>query len=333
MSTSAHPAERRRLVIGAALGALTASLHVPVHAQAGSYPVRPIRVVVPFAAGGAGDLVARSLGDPIRVELGQGLVVDNISGGNTIIGTQAVTRAQPDGYTLLQASTTNVLIPSLQANLPFDLYRDLVPVASVGAVPMALAVNANAKYRNVADLVAAAKSTSGGLFYSSGGSGSLTHLAGVRFAQDAKIEATHVPFRGGGPATQAVRADQVQFTFGSTIAVMGMVKSGDLRLLAVTSPKRLANFPDVPTMVEQGFPDFVPMLWYGYMAPAKTPPAIVEKLHGAIAKAVRDPAVQTRFAEQGLAVEVRGPADFGRYMQEESRYWHKVIVDGKVKLE
>lgn len=324
---------RLRSVICAALCLLTVSVHGLAHAQATTYPNHPIRVVVPFAAGGAGDLVARSLGDPIRVELGQGLVVENISGGNTIIGTQAVTRAQPDGYTLLQASTTNVIIPSLQANMPFDFNRDLVPVASVGAVPMALAVNAASKYRSVADLVAAAKATQGGIFYSSGGSGSLTHLAGVRFAQDAKIEVTHVPFRGGGPATQAVRADQVQFTFGSTIAVMGMVKSGDLRLLAVTSPKRLASFPDVPTMVEQGFADFTPMLWYGYMAPARTPTAIVERLHTAIAKATQDPAIQKRFAEQGLSVDVRGPADFGRYMQEEARYWRKVIVDGKVKLE
>lgn len=322
--------DRRRLAFAAL--ALAAG-RWPAAAAAETFPSRPIRAVVPFAAGGAGDVVARLVGDKAQGELGQPLVVDNIAGGNSIIGTQAVAHARPDGYTLLQVSTTSVILPGLQDKLPFDFEHDFTAVAGIGAVPMALAVSAKSDIRSVAGLVAKARASSGGLFYSSGGSGSLTHLAGARFVQEAKIGATHVPFRGGSLATQALLAGQVQFLFASTIAVAEFAKHGDLRLLAVTARKRVPSLPELPTMAEQGFADFDPMLWYGYVAPARTPGDVVQRLSGAFARAARDAGVQERLEALGLSVETRTPQEFARFLREEASRWKRVIAQGHIRME
>ena len=323
----------RRDILGTALAFAGIARTGGSAAQSPAYPNRPIKVVVPFAAGGAGDAVARIVGDRAQAELGQALVIENKSGGNTVIGTQAVASARADGYTLLQTTATNAIIPHLQENLPFDPDKAFLPVAGIGAVPLALVVNAKSGFRTVADLVAHAKAASGGIFYSSGGSGSQTHIAAVWFAQQARISATHVAFRGGGPAAQAVLADQVQFTFASTIAVQEMAKAGQLRLIGVTSDQRVPTLPDVPTMIEQGFADFTPMLWYGYLAPAHTPRDVIDRLHGAFAKAVADPRVQERLAGLGLVVKVRGPAEFARFIREESGRWGRVVRDNNIRME
>lgn len=325
-----HPIDRRQLTCAAIALALG---RWPVVAAAEAYPNRPIRAIVPFAPGGAGDVVARVIGEKAQADLGQPLVIENIAGGNTVIGTQAVARARPDGYTLLQVSTTNVIIAGLQDKLPFDFDKDFTAVAGIGAVPMALAVSAKSDIRSVADLVSRARASSAGLFYSSGGSGSLTHLAGARFVQEAKIAATHVPFRGGGPATQALLGGQVQFLFASTIAVLEFAKHGDLRLLAVSSRKRVPNLPEVPTMAEQGFPDFDPLLWYGYVAPARTPADVVERLSSGFARAAGDAGVQERLAALGLTVETRRPQEFDRFLREEASRWRRVIAAGRIRME
>ncbi|HSW18431.1 MAG TPA: tripartite tricarboxylate transporter substrate binding protein [Ramlibacter sp.] len=322
--------DRRQLVLAALA---VAAGRWPAAAAAEPFPNRPVRAIVPFAPGGAGDVVARIVGDKAQAELGHPLVVENIAGGNTVIATQAVARARPDGYTLLQVSTTNVIIAGLQAKLPFDFAKDFTAVAGIGAVPMALAVSAKSDIRSVADLVAKARATSGGLFYSSGGSGSLTHLAGARFAQEANITATHVPFRGGSLATQALLGGQVQFLFASTIAVSEFAKHGDLRLLAVTSRTRLPSLRGTPTMAEQGFADFDPMLWYGYVAPAGTPAEVVERLSTAFARAAADPGVQERLGELGLSVVTRSPQEFARFLRDEGSRWKRVIDEGRIRME
>lgn len=322
----------RRNLLAVALASAGLS-HIPDAFAQSPFPNRPIKIVVPFAAGGAGDVVARILGDRVQAELGQAVVIENKSGGNTVIGTQAVARAQPDGYTLLQMSVSSVIIAHLQENLPYDLDKDLLAVTGVGAVPLALAVNAKSNIRSVADLVALAKSTPNGIFYSSGGSGSQSHIAPVWFTQLARMPATHVAFRGGGPAAQAVLADQVQFTFASTIAVQELVKSGQLRLIGVTSEKRVPALADVPTLIEQGFPDFAPMLWYGYVAPAGTAREIVERLHASFAKSLTDPAVRQRLESAGLVVKVQNPAEFSRFIREESGRWGRIIKDNRIRLD
>jgi tripartite-type tricarboxylate transporter receptor subunit TctC len=324
---------KRRNLLAAAL-AWGGSVHaVDALSQTETYPTRPIKVVVPFAPGGAGDGVARIVGSRAQRELGQAVIIENKSGGNSLIGTQFVARAKPDGYTLLQTTASNVIVANLQAHLPFDPDKDFLPVVGVGAVPLGLVVNANSSLRSVADLIALAKSNPQGVFYSSGGSGSQTHLAPVWFAQEAKIAATHIAFRGGGPAAEAVLANQVQFTFASTVAVDGLVKAGQLRVLAVTSDHRVRSMPDVPTMAEQGFPDFTPMLWYGYVVPANTPKNIIDRLHVAFAAAANDPGVQERLEKLGLSVTVRGPAEFDRFIREESARWRRVIQENHIKID
>ena len=277
--------------------------------------------------------MARILTDRVRTGLGQPLIVDNQAGGNTVIGTQNVARAKPDGYTILQMAVTNVIVAGLQKNVPYDLERDFTPVIGVGAVPMALAVPAKSNIRGIADLTATAKSLPGGITYASGGTASLTHLAAARLVQELKISATHVPFRGGSGAMQAVLGNQVQFIFVSTVAATEFAKHGDFRLLAVTSEQRVRSFPDVPTMVEQGFADFTPMLWYGYVVPAKTPTPIVDRLYDAFAKAANDPGTQQRLGDLGLTVRIRSGADFGRYMGEESVRWRRVISENNIRME
>jgi tripartite-type tricarboxylate transporter receptor subunit TctC len=322
----------RRQMLGAAC-AFTGAIPMGRAAAEAGFPTRPIKIVVPFAPGGAGDAVARIIGDKVQADLGQALVVENKSGGNTVIGTQAVASARPDGYTLLQTTASNVIITHLQEKLPYDPDKAFVPVAGIGAVPLAVAVNGKSKLRTIADLVALAKATPKGIFYSSGGTGSQTHVAPVWFTQLARMPATHVAFRGGGPAAQAVVADQVQFTFASTIAVQEFSRTGQLRLIAVTSEQRVPSLPEVPTMVEQGFAEFTPMLWYGYLAPAGTPKDVIDRLHGAFANAAADPQVKERLAALGLVVKVRGPTEFGQFIREESGRWGRVIRENKIKLE
>ncbi|XAH22017.1 tripartite tricarboxylate transporter substrate binding protein [Xylophilus sp. GW821-FHT01B05] len=323
----------RRRILGAALASAVQSMAAPTVYADAAFPNRPVRVVVPFAPGGAGDAIARVLGDRVQAELGQSIVVENKGGGNTVIGTQAVASARPDGYTLLQTTASNVIVAQMQENLPFDPDRAFSAVVGVGAVPLTLVVNARTGPRSIEELVAQARSRPGTAFYSSGGTGSQTHVAPAWFAQLAGMPATHVAFRGGGPAVQAVLAGQVQFTFASTIAVHEMVKGGQLRLLGVTSDRRLPAYPEVPSLVEQGFADFTPALWYGYVAPAGTPKPVIERLHAAFRRSVDDPAVHERLETLGLLVKVRGPGEFARFMQEESVRWGRVVRENRIKLE
>jgi tripartite-type tricarboxylate transporter receptor subunit TctC len=288
---------------------------------------------VPFPAGGSSDVLGRAFAEKLQSELGQPVVVDNRSGGNTVIGTQAAASSAPDGYTILQVTPNAVIVASLQPGLPYDLERDFKPVVAVGAVPLLLAVSARSDIRSIADLVKVAKSTPGGASYASGGIGSLGHLAPARLLRDLKITGTHVPYRGVSPAMQDVAAGRVHFMLVSSLEGMQMAKSGLVRVLGVTSEQRLPSLREVPTMSELGFPDFTPAVWYGFVVPAKTPPDVVDRLGKAFAAAAGDAAVRERLGGLGLTVKVRNGPEFGKYIHEEAVRWGRVVKDNNIRME
>jgi tripartite-type tricarboxylate transporter receptor subunit TctC len=298
-----------------------------------AFPSRPLKLIVPFPAGGSSDILGRAFAEKIQAELGQAVVVDNRAGGNTVIGTQAAASAKPDGYTILQVTPNAVIVGSLQANLPYDLERDFTPVIGVGAVPLLLAVPAMSNIRSVADLVAVAKTSASGATYASGGIGSLGHLVPARLMRELGATGTHVPYRGVAPAIQDVAAGRVNFMFVSTLEGMQMTKSGMIRVLGVTSERRLRSLPEVPTMAELGFPDFNPAVWYGFVVPANTPPAVTDRLAKAFAKAADDPAMRERLMALGLSVDVRDSAAFGKYLREETVRWSRVVKDNNIRME
>ena len=283
-------------------------------AQNAPYPTKPVKVVVPFAAGGTSDVVARILGERVGVELGQPVIVENRTGAGGAIGMQAVIRSKPDGYTLVSMSAANAILPLLQENT-YDWERELTPVIGIGSVPYAIAVNGKSSIRSIADLVAMAKSMPGGINYASGGTGSPSHLAPARLVRELKVDATHVPFQGLSGAVQALLGNQVQFICATVADVTKLAKSGDLRLLAVTSEQRLPELPDVPTMAELGFADFYPSTWYAFLVPAKTPSDVVDRLRAL-----------------GLTVKVRNGAELGKFMRYDVARWSRVIQENQIKL-
>jgi tripartite-type tricarboxylate transporter receptor subunit TctC len=315
----------------AALGA--ALLACAAQAQPAAFPSRPVTVIVPFSAGGTADVLARVLAEKVGAELGQPVVVDNKSGGDGIIGAQAAARARPDGYTLLQVSTAHVILPSLRQDIPYDWRRDFVPVFGASGVPQAVVVSGKSNIRSLADLATAARTAPAGINYASVGTGSIIQLTAARLVQALKLKATHVPYRGLSNAVQAVLGEQVQFTVVNMPDVIEQVKAGTLRLLAVTSEQRLPYLPNVPTLAEQGFADATVASWSAYVAPASTPPEIVERLHLAYAKAAADPAVRERLGKLGLAFNMMSGPQLGKFMADEAARWRRVIEDNHIKLE
>lgn len=302
-------------------------------AQTAGFPSRPITVVVPFAAGGTADVVARVLGEKVAVDLGQPVMVDNRSGGNGIIGAQAVARAKPDGHTLLQISTTHVILPSLQQDMPYDWKKDLVPLYGNTEVPQVITVSGKSTIRSMADLAATAKSLPDGLNYASGGTGTLGHLTSVLVVQNLKVKATHVPFRGLSPAAQAVLGEQAHFATLNVPEVLELARAGSLRLLAVTSEQRLPYLPEVPTLKELGFSEPVSVSWTANLVPASTPPDVIDRLQKAYAKASADPAVRERLGKMGVQLRTLNGPELGQFMLEQEARWRRVIADHRIKLE
>jgi tripartite-type tricarboxylate transporter receptor subunit TctC len=302
-------------------------------ATAAPYPSKPIKLIVPFAAGGSGDVVGRIFGERVGAELGQPVIVENRAGGNSVVGTQVAVRSKPDGYTILQVTPGNVIIPILQDNIAYNWERDLTPVIGVGSVPLVLAVPAKSNVRSIADLVAAANSIPDGLIYASGGAGSMSHLAAARLVRALKIKATHIPYRGLSGSLQALLGDQTHFIFTTFGDVTELAKSGSVRLLAVTSEQRLPYLPDVPTMAELGIENFYPAVWYGYVMPVGTPKDIIERVYRAFAKATNDPDVQERLGKLGFTTKITTDVEFGKYMHDEAARWREVIEEDQIKME
>ena len=303
---------------------------LPVHAQ--NYPVRPVRMIVPFSPGGATDVPARILAQRLSEALGHQIVIDNRPGAGAVLGTDAVAKAPPDGYTLLLTATTHVISASLYKKLPYDAIRDFAPVMLIGSGPNVLTVHPSLPAKNVRELISLAKARPGKIDYASSGNGSAQHLFGALFMSLADIRMMHIPYKGSAPATTDLIAGQVSVGFPGIALVLPHTKAGRLRALAVTSAERSKAMPDVPSIAEAGVPGYAATLWLGLLAPKGTPPEIVQKLYDEIAKLLRQPEVESAYLATGTDVTIGNPEQFGRFVQAEYDKWAKVIkaVDAQV---
>lgn len=310
MTTFARLAATTSLVCIAALTSHSA------FAQNG-YPTKPIRVIVPFAAGSTTDIIARAIADKMGQSMGQTLVIDNRGGASGTIGQQAVATAAPDGYTIMIHSSSHTVSPSTFAKLPFDTLGDFAGVTPISTLPNALVISPSKNIKTLKDLVAAAKAKPGTINFASAGQGSATHLNAEKFKMAANIDATNIPFKGSADAVTEVLSGRVDYYFSPIAPVIGQIKEGSLLALAVGSPKRAAALPDVPTTAEAGVPGSEFNFWIGMMAPAKTPRDIVTRLHDEVVKALATPEVKERFLKLGADAWTLQPAQFDAYIKEE----------------
>ena len=303
---------------------------LPVHAQ--NYPVRPVRMIVPFSPGGATDVPARILAQRLSEAFGHQIVIDNRPGAGGVLGADAVAKAPPDGYTLLLTATTHVISASLYKKLPYDAIRDFAPVMLIGSGPNVLTVHPSLPAKNVRELISLAKARPGKIDYASSGNGSAQHLFGALFMSLADIRMMHIPYKGSAPATTDLIAGQVSVGFPGIALVLPHTKAGRLRALAVTSAERSKAMPDVPSIAEAGVPGYAATLWLGLLAPKGTPPEIVQKLYDEIAKVLRQPEVESAYLATGTDVTISNPEQFGRFVKTEYDKWAKVIkaVDAQV---
>lgn len=310
---------------------LISTLGLSVSIQAQTFPNRPIKVVVGYAPGGAVDAVARSVGQSMANSMGQPVVVDNKPGAGTNIAVKSVIAAEPDGYTLLMAANALAANMALYQPKPFDAEKELVAVSMVGRVPVVIAANPNVPYSTVKQLMEAAKNKPNTIAYGSPGNGSTPHMAVELFAHAAGIDLQHIPYRGGAQAITDVIGGQLPLIAVNALEVLPHVKSGKLKVLGVLSPKRSPIFPDAPTIAESGFPGFEASVWYGLMAPAATPKAIVQKLHDEAQKALQSNEVRERMTQVGGEV-VPGSAEmFAALIHSEYLRYAKLVKDANIK--
>jgi len=302
-------------------------------AQAQPYPSRPIRVVVPFAPGGAVDLVARTLAPRLNEALGQPVVVDNRGGAGGTVGTDIVAKARPDGHTLLVASMGVAVNAVLYPKLPYDTLKDIAPVTTLGEQPNIVVVHPSVAAKSVGELVALARSKPGQVSYASGGVGSNTHLVTLLFLQMARVDMLHVPYKGLGPAIADLVGGQVQLALSNVSTAAPHVKSGRLRLLAVTSAKRFPLFPDTPTVGEAGVKGYESSGWYGLWVTTGTPQPVILRLNREATKILNSVAVSEQFDAQGLQAIPTSPEAFGKRLREEIRKWGPVVKASGAKPE
>jgi len=315
-----------------ALLALAACLAaVPAGAQ--DYPSRPVRLIVPFAPGGSADVFGRFIAQKLQESLGQNFVIDNRPGGGSLIGTDAVAKAAPDGYTLLVMSNTHTVNESLIPSRPFQLMRDFVPVAPINASDLVLVTKAGLPFNTLGDLIKAAKARPGSMSYASSGPGTPYHMAGELFKAMAGISLVHIPYRGSAGARTDVLGGQLEMMFDAIPTMTEHIKSGKVKALATTGAKRSAILPDVPTMDEAGVPKYEATLWLGVMAPRGTPPAIVARLNAEIAKITGNPEVRRAWAAQGTAALTMGVDEFTRYLNEDIAKWAHIVKVSGAKAE
>lgn len=303
-------------------------------ALADDYPNRPIKVIVPFAAGGGADIVARAVFQKVSIQLGQAFVIENKGSAGGIIGSDFVAKAAPDGYTLLLGQTgPNAINPALFTKIPYDPIKDFSPIIQLTSYPYVLAVNLNLPEKNLTELVAYAKTHPGAITFSTAGNGSSAQLAAELFMKASKIQMTHVPYKGAGPALMDAVAGVVSMTFGDAGSTTPMVLGNRIRAIAVTSKNRSPLLPNVPSISESGYPGFDAVAWHGILAPAKTPPEIVKKLNQAIAKALQDPDIRKRFSKDGLEIVRGSPEDFSNYIKAEVEKWGRVVRESNIKID
>jgi len=303
-------------------------------AAAESYPTKPVRVVVGFPPGGFVDFTARLVSVPLGNALGQQFVVDNRGGAGGVVGTEIAARALPDGYTLTVGSAgTHAVNQGLYSKLPYNVLRDFQPIARLADAPSILAVHPSLPVKSVKELLALAQAKPGQINYASAGSGTSTHLAAVLFEHLGKVKMVHVPFKGGGPAIVALLSGEVRVTFGTAASVSPQTKAGRLRALAVTSGKRSAVLPDLPTIAEAGIPGYEMLNWLGLFAPAGTPRAIVDRLSAEALRVLRLPEVVQRFHAQGAEPSPLGTKEFTAFVKSEVAKWGKVVTETGMKAD
>ncbi len=324
---------RRPFLLAAAPAAL-----LPAAAQAQPAaawtPTRPIRLVVPFAAGGSTDVAARILAERMGATLGQPVVVENRSGSAGLIGSENVARSAPDGYSLLMGATGVLAIaPHLYANMPFNVERDLSPVSLAFASDLVISVANSMPARTLPELIALAKARPGALSYASSGAGTTTHTATELFRLAAGIELLHVPYRGSGPAMNDLIVGTVQIMVDQIAGSIGQIRDGRIRALAVTGARRHALLPEVPTVVEAGLPGAQAASWGAVMAPASTPAPVVARIAAAIHEAVEQPAVRTRMANAGADPAASTPEELATFIRAESEKWGRVVREARIRVE
>ena len=319
----------RRLVLGIALLAAIASQS----SWAQAYPTKPIRLVVPFPAGGGTDIVARALGEGLARELGQPVVIDNKAGAGTAIGNDTVAKAPADGHTLLLNTSAIAILPSLNPKLPYASETAFSPITLIGRAPNVLVVRADSPLRSGADFIAQARARPGHLTYGSAGNGTSTHLSAELLKATAKIYVTHVPYRGASPMFTDLLGGQIDAGSATLPSVAAFISSGKMRALAVTSAQRSQLLPDVPSFVESGVPGYQADVWYAVFAPAGTPPAVIGRLHGAFKRAAETEEFRKRAITEGLLVTVDSPDDTARIVRDEVAKWRRVVKEQSIKAE
>lgn len=330
MGTSTQPT-RRSLLAGAAGAGMAATFARSAGAQS-AWPSKPVKVVVPYVPGGGADTLARLIFAKVQEDLGQGFVIDNRGGGGGTIGANIASKAAPDGYTILHDATAFSVNPTLVPSLPYDTKKDFVPVFLAGVVPNLLVVNAAVEQRTVADIIALAKATPGGLEWASSGNGTVQHLALELFRSQAGIKLNHVPYKGGAPALNDLMGGHIKYFFSNAAASTPHVKAGKIRAIAHTGTGRLALLPDVPPVADT-LPGFAAYEWNGVFVPSGTPTAVIEKLNAALNAAIKSPAVAERMAQLSIEGRTNTPAEFAAFVASEMEKWGKVVRDGNIKSE
>jgi len=329
-STSAWAGARRALAAGlAALAGLSAG----AGALAQDYPTRPVRIIVPFAAGGPADVYARFIGQRLQESLGQSFVVDNRPGGGSIIGTDAVAKSPPDGYTLLLMSNTHTVNESLIPNKPFQLMRDFTPIAPINASDLLLVTKASLPVKSLPELIKLAKSRPGGLSYASSGPGTPYHMAGELFKAMAGLHIVHIPYKGSSGARTDVIGGQVDLMFDAITTMADHARAGKVKALATTGRTRSAVMPDVPTVSESGVKGYEATIWLGLLAPKGTPAAIVDKLNAEVSRIVGQAEVRKAWEAQGAVPMVMSVAQFGSYLHDDIAKWARIVKISGAKAE
>lgn len=301
--------------------------------SAAGYPAKPIRIVVPFPPGGATDIIARVIGQKISEQMGQSVIVENKAGANGNIASEYVAKAAPDGYTLLYNTSSVALSPALYKKLSFDIRTDFAPVILSSAVPLLLTVNPSVGADNIKDFVALLRANPNALSYGSAGIGNITHLGSFLFLQSQGLVATHVPYKGSGPSVVATVAGEIQFNMEPLTVGLSYVKDKRIKALAVASLKRVPMLPEVPTMSESLMPGFEVGTWQGILAPAKTPPEIVNRLNTEVLKALAAPDVREKLQAQGAEILGSTPEQYAAYIKAEIERWGKVIKASGVQFD
>jgi tripartite-type tricarboxylate transporter receptor subunit TctC len=323
----------RTVVFGGLVAVMLCAQATSVAQTASAFPNQPIRMVVPYPPGGPTDITARVVAAEMSKTIGQNIVIDNRPGASGMIGSEMVTKATPDGYTLLANASIHVINPSVYPDMRFDAIKDFVPITQLAQVPLVLVVPANSPIKSVKDLVGYAKANPGKVNFGSAGSASAQHLAGESFKIAAGIQMQHIPYKGSAPALTDLAGGQLQLMFDSMPSATPMINSGKLRAIAVTTTTRAKARPDLPTIAESGFPGFDISTWYAYWAPKGTPADVVEKLAASAAQALKNPEVIAKYEAMGAEPVGSTPAQFAAYVESEAKKWSDIVKKSGAKLD